>query len=445
MENKKRKELTEIEKHLIIRDCLVNNGEAGDSHLTFHSAEYVANKWNKSNSQIRRIFYYWKSENSYNHDEKDIFKSKKAKIVGRKLKLTENVNESMKNVIREFNGDITYRKMETEMNKIGNNICFQTLNKYSNQIGIKSVNFYSKPKLTQINQIERLKFVLSQIDAQDKNNLIFKDHQQRVHLDEKWFYLERLRKSIKLIPNEENDIKFDTLQSKGNRTKLMFSVAISEPSETCNGLISIIPIANTENTKRSSINRPAGTPILVAQSIDHKVFYDIQVRKDGTIDNILKKYGENQNIIVQIDNAPPHVGMNTLNEINNYCRKNGYKIKYETQPPNSPDLNILDLAIFNSIQKRVDKLKFNCSNLVDFADKVEEIFNNYDKETLQSCFGHLYSCYNQILIHLGSNQYSSPHCGIRTKCENNQAINTVDINYDKYIELKGFCKAALSR
>ena len=75
-----------------------------------------------------------------------------------------------------------------------------------------------------------------------------------------------------MIPNEENVIKFDTLQSKGNRTKLMFSVAISEPSETCNGLISIIPIANTENTKRSSINRPAGTPILVAQSTDHNVF-----------------------------------------------------------------------------------------------------------------------------------------------------------------------------
>ena len=95
--------------------------------------------------------------------------------------------------------------------------------------------------------MQRLLFVLNQIDCSNKDNLIFKSHNYRVHIDEKWFYLERLRKRFKIFPNcDLQCYDCDSLHHKSHRNKIMFTAAINEPFETNNGLIKILPHAKIE-------------------------------------------------------------------------------------------------------------------------------------------------------------------------------------------------------
>ncbi|KAG6945762.1 hypothetical protein JG687_00017095 [Phytophthora cactorum] len=52
---------------------------------------------------------------------------------------------------------------------------------------------------------------------------------------------------------------------------------------------------------------------------------------------------------VQHDNASPH-GAVTRATVKQAAKEGGWDIRMEFQPPKSPDMNILDLGIFNAIQ-----------------------------------------------------------------------------------------------
>ena len=56
-----------------------------------------------------------------------------------------------------------------------------------------------------------------------------------------------------------------------------------------------------------------------------------------------------KHIYVQQDNAKPHIAPNDT-EFLNESMKDGFYIELVQQPPNSPDMNVLDLGFFRSIQ-----------------------------------------------------------------------------------------------
>jgi hypothetical protein len=45
---------------------------------------------------------------------------------------------------------------------------------------------YVNPKLTEKNKMERLRFVMNQVD---EDTMLFKSQKNRIHQDKKWFYL----------------------------------------------------------------------------------------------------------------------------------------------------------------------------------------------------------------------------------------------------------------
>ena len=57
--------------------------------------------------------------------------------------------------------------------------------------------------------------------------------------------------------------------------------------------------------KYNSINRAAGTPIWVTQTVNHDIFYESQIGDDGIIKNIINKLGNDNEIAVQMNNALP--------------------------------------------------------------------------------------------------------------------------------------------
>ena len=77
------------------------------------------------------------------------------------------------------------------------------------------------------------------------------------------------------------------------------------------------------------------------------------------------------------------------------------------QPPNSPDLNVLDLGFFASLQSKT--YLRSCRNLDQLIQNVEEEFNGYDESKLRRVFLTLQSCMIEVMNVAGGNGYKIPH------------------------------------
>ena len=59
-------------------------------------------------------------------------------------------------------------------------------------------------------------------------------------------------------------------------------------------------------------------------------------------------------IIVQHDGASPHASNGNESELNAKGLEEGWSIRFETQPAQSPDLNKNDLCLFSSLQSQAN-------------------------------------------------------------------------------------------
>nr|GMD78411.1 Transposase, Tc1-like protein [Ipomoea batatas] len=121
-----------------------------------------------------------------------------------------------------------------------------------------------KPMLTEENRKVRLQFCISMIDSSSShNNPCFIDMYDRVHIDEKWFFLSRTSQKYYLL--SEEDEPYRTCKSKKFITKVMFLCVVAHPrldlerNEMFDGKIGIFPFVYKEAAKRRSKNREAGT------------------------------------------------------------------------------------------------------------------------------------------------------------------------------------------
>nr|XP_043631573.1 uncharacterized protein LOC122603025 [Erigeron canadensis] len=212
-----------------------------------------------------------------------------------------------------------------------------------------------KSDLTDENKKARLVFCLSSVTRSLSNATpIFHDMFNVIHIDEKWFYLSKPSKRYYLVPNE--DEPYRTCKSKKFITKVMFLAAVARPrydslgNEVFSGKIGIFPFTTLEPAKGSSKNRVAGTletkPILSVTK---------EVTRSWLIDKVLSAIRSTWPrdhmgpIFIQQDNAKPHIDVNDA-EFNREASKDGFDIRLCFQPPNSPDLNVLDLEFFWAIQ-----------------------------------------------------------------------------------------------
>ncbi|OQR85870.1 hypothetical protein ACHHYP_11246 [Achlya hypogyna] len=111
-------------------------------------------------------------------------------------------------------------------------------------------------------------------------------------------------------------------------------------------------------------------------------------------------------IYVQQDNAKPHTLVNDA-IVAAAGQSEDWNINIINQPPNSPDLNILDLGYFNAIQSlQYDKAT---SNLDQLVDAVEQSFLELDDIMLENSFLTLQKVMECILVDYGGNNYKVHH------------------------------------
>ena len=113
-----------------------------------------------------------------------------------------------------------------------------------------------------------------------------------------------------------------------------------------------------------------------------------------------------ETIWIQQDNAPSHVPSNDPGFLSAVAQT-GLDIRLMQQPSNSPDMNILDLGLFSSLQSMSDTLVSN--NLDELINNSQYEYDAYDADKINMIFLTLQSCLIEVMKIGGGNDYKIPH------------------------------------
>jgi hypothetical protein len=266
------------------------------------------------------------------------------------------------------------------------------------------------PILTSKHVLARLEYCMSMLEPSSQNGdeYFFKKMENIIHVDEKWFYLVKSNKRFYLWQDE----KFPHRVSKNKCfvTKVMFLACVARPRFDSNGncvfdgKVKIFPFRKKVPAERSSINRPAGTletkPITVTRDVTRRAFIE------ELLPAIRSKWpSKEEHIVIQQDNARPHVGVSDQQFVEASARDD-CNIQIKFQPANSPDLNILDLGFFSAIQSLQQII---CNTIDELIAAVHQAFSEYPVQKLEANFLTLQSVMLEVMKSNGGNEYNLLH------------------------------------
>ncbi|ETV97619.1 hypothetical protein H310_09515 [Aphanomyces invadans] len=188
-------------------------------------------------------------------------------------------------------------------------------------------------------------------------NAVFDDMWDVVHPGEKWINADTNVRKDYLTEGEDPEQR--SWSSKRFILKVMFLAAVACPRYDTqrgayfDGKIGMRPIVEYRPAQRNSRNRPAGTIVATLVNGDATVYRNYVVTQ--VIPAIKAKFPtSNKRIVLQHDNATPHGGVTNKDLVSSST--DGWTFVVRSQPPNSPDLNVLDLGFFASLQTLQHKL-----------------------------------------------------------------------------------------
>ena len=212
------------------------------------------------------------------------------------------------------------------------------------------------------------------------------------------------------LPKEEIQVR--RCSNKRFIRKVMFVVAVAQPRQDhgrkrmFEGKLGCWPLVEVVPCTRNSKNRPKGTMVTKEiTSVNKEIIKGILI--DKLIPAIVEKYPRDcDEVIVQMDNASPHI-TNEDKDWEAAVKVSGIKIRIKHQPPNSPDLNVLDLGYFNSIQSLQQQHKMR--KIEDLVESVSESYESLSVTPLHN----IWITWKLIMLKVieveGDNTYVLPH------------------------------------
>jgi hypothetical protein len=277
-----------------------------------------------------------------------------------------------------------------------------------------------KPMLTDAHKLSRVQFTHSMLNKRGKV-YYYDDMNDVVHVDEKWFYVVKDGQGCYILPCEVGvdgkEPPPPRVQHKSHIIKVMFLCAVARPrldlqGRRFSGKIGLWPITETTAAAYNSKNRAAGTAVVKPLSVTAEVYEHFMVTKVlPAIKDKMLPYMEGNSVTVQQDGARPHTAGGIVARIEAAARGLGMELMVETQPAQSPDLNLCDLSIFASLQARQQQV---WTTTIDGLIKaVATVWEQYDWQTIERAWFVLFGVYDLILEHKGGNAYRLPHNGVR--------------------------------
>ncbi|KAH9132635.1 hypothetical protein AeRB84_015336 [Aphanomyces euteiches] len=132
-----------------------------------------------------------------------------------------------------------------------------------------------------------------------------------VHIDEKWFFLTKVKRRHYAYDDEV--VPRRSGKSRHFVTKVMFLAAVARPrydyskKKIFDGKLGVWPFVETTLAKRGSKNRAKGTPVLSLQPVNSDMYQAMVF--DKVIPAIKAKFpvrDQMGTIFIQQDNASPH-------------------------------------------------------------------------------------------------------------------------------------------
>ncbi|KAM3298848.1 hypothetical protein ACQJBY_040369 [Aegilops geniculata] len=396
----KRRELSDKERHGVYFALLVI--ELRDGSVQPDDKLLVSNLLDISVRSVERI---WEKAKKQIADGKEVdVSSTKPGKSGRKRKELDLERTST----IPLNKRRTIRSLARSLG-----VARSTLHKRFQLNELNRITSTVKPHLKLENKLARLKFCMSMVDDSSisTSRAMFKPMTNMVHIDEKWFDMTRVKNSYYVLPGEPEPKR--TVSNTHSIGKVMFLTAVAKPRYnnegelTFDGKIGIWAFVEETEAKRTSQNRTKGTKVLTSVKVTRPVCRDYLINK--VIPAIQDKWpddDEGATIFIQQDNAKPHVLPNDA-AFREAVEQTDLDIRLLQQPPNSPELNCLDLCFHNSLQSLTDCR--SPTNIQELVQGVEEEFENYDPDKLHRSFITLEAVMFEVMKDKGGNQYKLPH------------------------------------
>ena len=254
------------------------------------------------------------------------------KVCGVQLHLTDEMTENIVNLHFMTEGGSGIELFcEQYLIEFGVSISRSSMERYLIHLGASDKRIYLAPLLSDKQRMLRLKFILGLIEHADNGHYRF-IKQFRIHIDEKWFFVQELQQKVRYLPCEVRP-RERTVHHKSHIEKTMFLAAIGRPetfkidgvNHVFDGKIGIFPFAKLEPAKRNSKNRKKGEMVMVNIPVDAEAYHDVMTREDGLLDTLKKKlpFLKGMHVIIQHDGAKPHYGKGNLVKLNEFGSKDG--------------------------------------------------------------------------------------------------------------------------
>jgi hypothetical protein len=293
-------------------------------------------------------------------------------------------------------------------------VCPSTLHRRFQWGQVKRVTNTLKPLLTAANIIQRLKFCVSMLDENDNEFTTsmpsFKEMDDIVHIDEKWFHMTKKKNSYYLLPGEPPPLR--AVQNKNCIGKVMFLTAVAKPRYeggvvTFDGKIGTWAFVTETPAVKKSKNRPKGTMIVQPLKVTREVMRNYMCNL--VIPAIQDKWPDEdvgRTIYIQQDNAKPHI-LPHDEVFRQAVAQTDLDIRLLQQPPNSPDMNVLDLCFFPSLQSLTDTRA--PTSIRELIEDVQQEYENYKVNMLYRSFLTLQACMREVMKAGGGIKYEPPH------------------------------------
>ena len=265
-----------------------------------------------------------------------------------------------------------------------------------------------KPALTPHHKLLRCEYAMEKLN----DDLMYDDFYQSVHVDEKWFFISEKQLRLYIVPGEE--IPNRTCQNKDHILKVMFLCALARPRFAPNGeclfdgKIGMFPLIETVVAQRGSVHRPRGTLITRSVNVTKDRYREIMLTK--VVPAIKDRWPcRNRNIVIQQDGASSHIDEDDPAFVAE-ATMGLWNISLQTQPPKSPDLNILDLSFFRALQSYQWRSGF-ANTIEELVVQVQQAYELFPPRSIDFSFLTLQCCIDDILGIYGDNDYSIRHMG----------------------------------
>jgi antitoxin component of RelBE/YafQ-DinJ toxin-antitoxin module len=295
-----------------------------------------------------------------------------------------------------------------------------------------------KPYLSLENRLKRLLYCISMIDEPSITDakLIFKMMGNIMHMDEKWFDMTKRNRTYYLTPEEPDPVR--TIRNHNNIGKVMFLTLVARPrfdaqgNMTFDGKVGIWAFVIEDVAKYNSKYQTKGDLMLKNLNVTRDVMREYLCEKViPAIVEVWPDDGDVGTIWIQQDNARTHVPPDDP-IFQATVKASGLDIRLTFQPPNSPDVNVLDLCFFSSIQSLAFESAPN--SLKELIESVEQAYDAYDVNTLAKVYVTLQSVLVQIMKNQGGNTYKIIHMGKDKLIKEGNLPDTLEVDSELYEE-----------